>query len=156
MTTYRNLMITMVLGGLWHGAGWGFVAWGAIHGLYLVGERAMNGGSRPDSNWLPSWVVFGFVTLAWVPFRSGGLNATTEIMQSFLRPFEGTQLRFAPIALAILGLATVFIDNAILSGRINPVGHLPAIARGVVYAFALAIAFMFVSPFEVPFVYFQF
>ena len=44
--TYRNLMLTMLLGGLWHGAAWTFVAWGAIHGTGLAVERAL--GWRPD------------------------------------------------------------------------------------------------------------
>ena len=45
--TYRNLMITMVLGGLWHGAAWTFVLWGAFHGAGLVAEHALDGRHRP-------------------------------------------------------------------------------------------------------------
>ncbi len=60
--TYVNLMLTMLLGGLWHGAAWTFVAWGALHGLFLVGERRL----QPP----PIALTFVLVCLAWVPFRA--------------------------------------------------------------------------------------
>ena len=68
-------MITMLLGGIWHGAAWKFVAWGAIHGAGLVVERAL----QPEpGRWAVSrlgravatFVVFHFVCLAWVLFRA--------------------------------------------------------------------------------------
>jgi alginate O-acetyltransferase complex protein AlgI len=72
--TLVNLMAVMLLGGLWHGAGWTFVAWGAIHGAGLVVERA-TGIARAADRWLPvrlAWfLVVQFVVLvAWVFFRS--------------------------------------------------------------------------------------
>ena len=51
LRTYRNLMLTMLLGGLWHGANWTFVAWGGLHGLYLVGYRIFADFKR-DRPWL--------------------------------------------------------------------------------------------------------
>lgn len=77
---YLNLAATMVLGGLWHGAAWTFVAWGALHGLYLTlhhGFRALIGDTRHA--WLARWMVWRFaawvltmlgVVVAWVLFRS--------------------------------------------------------------------------------------
>ncbi len=55
---YRNLMLTMLLGGLWHGAAWTFVFWGFLHGLYLSIERAL--GLRPDSTGIGDscWLAF--------------------------------------------------------------------------------------------------
>jgi D-alanyl-lipoteichoic acid acyltransferase DltB (MBOAT superfamily) len=73
--TYVNLMLTMVLGGLWHGASWNFVAWGGIHGLLLVVHRRVTLGAQTDApvRWrdLPSIVLhFHAVCLAWVFFRT--------------------------------------------------------------------------------------
>ncbi len=71
--TIRNLMITMVLGGLWHGAAWGFVLWGAIHGAALVVEHQFRGKVRLP-RWLGWFVVFHLVVLAWIPFRAPDLG----------------------------------------------------------------------------------
>jgi alginate O-acetyltransferase complex protein AlgI len=62
---FANLMVTMLLGGLWHGAGWGFIVWGAMHGAGLVAERLF-----PRRNPFVSWMLTQvWVTIAWVPFR---------------------------------------------------------------------------------------
>jgi len=68
--TYRNIMITFLIGGLWHGAGWTFVFWGFLHGLALVINRAWRklGVSLP--NWLSWLITFNFVNAAWVFFRA--------------------------------------------------------------------------------------
>jgi len=75
--TQVNLLMTMLIGGLWHGASWVFVAWGALHGLYLVIERAVSARWGDVSLWqsLPGRVLLGLVTFAavvvgWVLFRA--------------------------------------------------------------------------------------
>lgn len=73
---YVNLLITMLLGGIWHGAGWGFVIWGGLHGLFLVvnhGWRKLRGGRPVQTVYarLACWsLTFLAVTLAWVFFRA--------------------------------------------------------------------------------------
>ncbi|WP_211327090.1 MBOAT family O-acyltransferase [Chitinophaga flava] len=72
--TYFNLTITMVLGGLWHGAGWSYAVWGAFHGLALAIERLINQTFRIKIESrigiiLKGCMVFSFVTLAWLLFR---------------------------------------------------------------------------------------
>ncbi len=77
--TYVNLMITMLLGGLWHGASWNFVLWGGLHGAALVVERAcgLTGKPRTRLGAAVAWVVtFHFVCLTWVFFRSPSNEAT--------------------------------------------------------------------------------
>ena len=73
--TYVNLALVMLLGGLWHGAAWNFVIWGAIHGVMLAGERAM--GRESAYRRLPHAArvaaTFALTTLAWVFFRSADL-----------------------------------------------------------------------------------
>ena len=75
---WANLMATMLLGGLWHGASWNFVAWGGLHGLYLVANHAWRA-ARPrlgvaravPGGWLAGWALtFAAVSLAWVFFRA--------------------------------------------------------------------------------------
>ena len=92
--TRRNLLITMVLGGLWHGAGWNFLIWGAIHGVALVvsharrGRRAEGGRQRPG--FLPRMrdrlVVFHVWALSLVFFRAAELGDALEVFQALARP----------------------------------------------------------------------
>ncbi|WP_425254669.1 MBOAT family O-acyltransferase [Janthinobacterium sp. NFX145] len=77
---YRNLMLTMLLGGLWHGAGWTFVIWGGLHGLYLVLQQAwqrMFGAAT--ARWWPSLLTFLAVMLAWIFFRAPDVATAWDI-----------------------------------------------------------------------------
>ncbi len=88
---YANMMATMLLGGLWHGAGWTFVAWGALHGAYLainhlwraiIAERFLR--------WLPNWLsaltggTFTFIAVvaAWVVFRADNMSQALVILKA--------------------------------------------------------------------------
>ena len=88
--TYRNLMLTMLLGGLWHGANWTFVAWGALHGLYLVAQRMMGGRVR-----LPAvvqvFVVFNLTCFAWIFFRSPSFDVAWQVI-SGIAHYHGSLL----------------------------------------------------------------
>jgi alginate O-acetyltransferase complex protein AlgI len=89
LRTSVNLFATMVLGGLWHGAGWGFVLWGAMHGALLIVERAF-GLERTRAfhgRWGPWWVVTQiWVILAWVPFRAPDLATAGEFYAAMIVP----------------------------------------------------------------------
>lgn len=88
---YVNLMVTMLLGGLWHGAGWTFVIWGGLHGLYLVANHAWSaararwlvGVSVPEglALWLGRLLTFFAVVVAWVFFRSETLPAAWAFLE---------------------------------------------------------------------------
>ena len=89
---YVNLMSTMLLGGLWHGAGWTFVAWGALHGFYLVINhgwhalrRTMNGGAVQQSTGLGrragQLLTFVAVVVGWVFFRAPTLDSALRILE---------------------------------------------------------------------------
>jgi hypothetical protein len=77
--TYRNLMLTMLIGGLWHGAGWSFILWGAYHGLLLVLHRL-----TPSWDSLPAplrrVLMFVLVTVGWVFFRSKDLSTAGSVL----------------------------------------------------------------------------
>lgn len=86
---YRNLMIVMLLGGMWHGAGWNFIIWGGLHGLYLVTHhtwakvsRSLHFPSDSDTWKLSATIItFTSVCFAWVFFRSPDLATSWEIVQ---------------------------------------------------------------------------
>jgi alginate O-acetyltransferase complex protein AlgI len=95
--TVRNLMITMVLGGLWHGAAWGFVLWGAIHGTALVIEHQFRGKVKLP-RWLAWAIVFHLVVLAWIPFRAPDLGLAGDYVSRFADWGPAT-LWTAPVAI---------------------------------------------------------
>lgn len=68
--TYYNLMVTFILGGLWHGAGWTFVFWGALHGVALVIHRLWKSFGFAMHRYLAWFITFNFVNIAWVFFRA--------------------------------------------------------------------------------------
>ena len=83
--TYWNLMITMLLGGLWHGAGFNFLIWGGLHGLFLATEKAMAGNRIGDAlRSLPRWIrvlaTFHLVCFAWIFFRSASLQGAMQVL----------------------------------------------------------------------------
>ena len=78
LLTYRNLMLTMVLGGLWHGAAWTFVLWGAYNGLGLVAEHALGGRLRTPA-WLRWLVMFHLIVFGWILFRSQSLATARRV-----------------------------------------------------------------------------
>ncbi|TDR89963.1 MBOAT family O-acyltransferase [Enterovirga rhinocerotis] len=102
------LFATMALGGLWHGAGWTFVAWGAAHGialgLHLLWRKA--GFAMPSAlGWL---LTFGFVVLAWVPFRAESFEAAFVLLRSLvgfapLGRFADWSMILVAAALAVIG-----------------------------------------------------
>jgi D-alanyl-lipoteichoic acid acyltransferase DltB (MBOAT superfamily) len=88
---YLNLFLTMLLGGFWHGAGWTFVIWGALHGVYLMinhGWRALRGGAPPRpplraaGRLAGQAVTFLAVVVAWVFFRAADLDTALSILAS--------------------------------------------------------------------------
>lgn len=93
LRTYINNFITMLIGGLWHGAAWKFVFWGGMHGVGLVSQKAL----RPLTKHLPdnsvvrtlSWVAtISFVAVMWIFFRADSWHDAIEIMTSVTKDFS--------------------------------------------------------------------
>ena len=98
---YANLMLTMLLGGLWHGAGWTFIVWGGLHGIFLVINHfwhalgvgsATTSGARPGSDGSAArTITFLAVMVAWVFFRAEDFDAATRILAG-MAGLNGVQL----------------------------------------------------------------
>ena len=78
--TYLNLFITFLLGGIWHGAGWTFVLWGALHGAALVIHRAWQKLGFEMNTALAWFLTFNFINLAWVFFRATTFDAAIKVL----------------------------------------------------------------------------
>lgn len=164
--TYRNLIVTMLLGGLWHGASWTFVVWGALHGLYLVLERLachIAGGWRgwvtlPGRLFL-GLLTFGLVCLAWVFFRAHTFDKAFEIVQAalFMLPERVIYVTQAE-TMVVLGVTGALITAHCLLRNItleDAAARLPGVARGCLLGLMLALIAL--SPGEDrAFIYFQF
>ena len=88
--TYVNLLVTMLLGGLWHGAAWNFVLWGFLHGAGLAVHRIWRDYTRWRLPRAVAWpMTLAFVTLCWVPFRSPDWPMTVEMFRSLFGLGEG-------------------------------------------------------------------
>jgi alginate O-acetyltransferase complex protein AlgI len=98
--TYRNLMLTMILGGLWHGAAWTFVAWWALHGIAQVGEHMWAGRVKLPA-WVRWFVTFHVVVLGWVLFRSQSISLAWTFLGR-LGHWSSATLWKTPVLIAIV------------------------------------------------------
>jgi alginate O-acetyltransferase complex protein AlgI len=154
--TALNLMITMTLGGLWHGAAWGFVLWGGLHGTGLVVERYL----RPRVHapaWLRWAIVFNLVVLGWILFRTRDLSLAGTFLSRLADPGPAT-LWHAPVVAAVVGVIGMQLlpPRPLEALRLRVAQLSPAVLGA---ALALVIAFVGATvPSQAvpPFIYFQF
>jgi alginate O-acetyltransferase complex protein AlgI len=114
---YLNLFITMLLGGLWHGANWTFMLWGGLHGLYLTINHAFRHATKdvtpPPALRLPLYVAsvaltFAATTLAWIVFRAPDLAAARIVAGGLFGMGQSAIVSFSPLA-AVTLLALFFV-----------------------------------------------
>jgi len=159
--TYVNLMITMLLGGLWHGASWTFVAWGALHGLGLVVHRLFGRESDEPRPWgarrLASWAgTFLFVVVCWVFFRAKDFPAAWAMLRKMAWIDPAGVHWFYVHALVILAIAAVLHVGTVLRKERPWVLPLDR-PTGLALACALLLVVLFFAPVGTnPFIYFQF
>jgi len=161
LKTYRNLMATMLLGGLWHGASWNFVMWGGLHGVMLSAERFVRGNKKyvPASGWR-YWpqvlATFLAVTLTRVFFRSANFPESVAVLGQMFSRTPGVWL----LEPWHLYLAAVSFIGAVAEERLKVEDRL---VRGPLWAYGAALAALLVCleafgvvDAYIPFVYFQF
>lgn len=118
LVTYRNLFLTMLLGGLWHGASWNFVLWGALHGAGLAVHRWLKtrAGGRPLLPPLPAAVLtLSFVALCWVPFRCTTFAQTRDMLGALA--FHGGVVRWVSVDLFVI--VAIVVGGHLLGGAIQ-------------------------------------
>ncbi len=120
LKTYRNLMLTMLLGGLWHGAGWTFIIWGGLHGSYLavhkmiLRDKKIGFTEKPKKplemlTWLGSVILtFNLVSLSWIFFRANSIREAWQYLTSIDLSFMGIERLL--IALTVFGSLTCIVD----------------------------------------------
>jgi len=159
--TVRNLLITMLLGGLWHGASWMFIAWGAYHGLLLVAEKLVGRwtaavsppGSSDALRWVRVAAMFHATCLGWLLFRSPDAS-TALVMLGGLFDFSAGDVRGLRILLIV---AVCWLAHLHPHWREWPArfARLPAMGQGALAAVGMW-TILLLSPHGKPFIYFQF
>jgi len=159
---YRNIMITMLLGGLWHGAAWTFVFWGGLHGTALLTHREWtrltNGleWANRAMRWLAWPITIYLVCLAWIFFRAHDLGRTGTILKQFVF-FRGGGNEHLHRWMLLIVVALAFIHW--LNARhwfAESWRRLPAPVFAAAYGCTFAVVLLFVPPHYTPFIYFQF
>ena len=152
-------MLTMLLGGLWHGAGWNWIAWGGMQGGMMCGERVLGLSEKPPASlpWrLVSWLVtFHLICISWVLFRAKNLAQAGMILKRILTMADGTMVvdhrpiiyLFLLLVAELIGLRKRF--TSMLDDR-------PTVARWATYAAVLVFVLTFQRATNPEFIYFQF
>jgi alginate O-acetyltransferase complex protein AlgI len=147
-----NLLVTMLLGGLWHGANWTFVVWGAYHGMLLIVERTCDPwlGRVPEA--LRRAGTFVLIVFSWVLFRSDSLGMAWQWMARMVGIGAGTQgVPFPLVALVALSMVAVNTLPESWDVRFGTRYRWAA-----VYALGFFFAYLFVNGRNSPFLYYQF
>lgn len=155
LLTYRNLFLTMLISGLWHGANWTFITWGAMHGLAYIATRRLE-----RSAWyrvrvpvvLKQIGVFVFVCFTWIFFRAANMTDALLIVEKIFSP-NWADPRFPLLALALIG--GLWSYEAICEMRMTRLIATPFVRVATV---VLMVLYLCVAPGsgDTPFIYFQF
>lgn len=161
---YRNLMITMLLGGLWHGAAWHFVVWGGLQGVFLCVEKYFNiGNYKSDDNAInfkkimQIFFVFQFATFSWMIFRAESFSKFTELLRSMFS-FNTDIIIFYGAIIAVLiiliGIINQFLDE--YSSFTKWYLSMPIFSKATFYALVVFCVMLFKTEEVKQFIYFQF
>jgi len=161
---YRNLMLTMFLGGLWHGAAWHFALWGALHGVLLSVERALGirswGADEVPSlgqRLLRGAVVFQVVTFLWIPFRAKTLDDAWAIVVHMFS-FDSETIPTNGLVVAILVIVLAWLWQAVTEHRPlkERLLEAPLPVKAVAYSAVTVAVLIASSAAPKGFIYFQF
>jgi D-alanyl-lipoteichoic acid acyltransferase DltB (MBOAT superfamily) len=166
--TVRNIMITMVLGGLWHGAAWTFVFWGALHGVgqgfghirrrSRVGRGLPAVADGPVRVWVQRFLTFQYVCLGWVFFNASGLSNAFAVLGRALSAWGRPSPLVTPL-LALVIVGTV-VSQLVPAGRVERLQAVFSRQRSVVQVGVLAVLLLGITTFGpvgvAPFIYYRF
>jgi len=164
--TYRNFLITMILGGIWHGANWTFIAWGMFHGLLLCGYRLIpeetnKAAATSLSLYGKIWrvfLMFNLGCLGWLLFRAESISQALRFVQLIV-----THPQMTPVSISMFGLIAfyagpLFLYEMWVERRKDLVALVsaPWWPRAIVYTYCALMLLFFPSPVAHAFIYFQF
>jgi len=163
LRTYANLLITMLLGGLWHGASLKFVFWGALHGGGLAVERMIEPliGAAPKSflgKFVSTLIVFHFVCLGWIFFRAESFDTAWLYLGALSSGWNAGLIQTAPftLGLIVIGMAGQFAPRYWLDKVATGVGTMPYWSQGALAGLVIAFIDALGPDGVAPFIYFQF
>ncbi|HEX4737018.1 MAG TPA: MBOAT family O-acyltransferase, partial [Allosphingosinicella sp.] len=159
---YVNLLVTMVLGGLWHGASWNFVVWGALHGSVLAAERLWREFKPKHWGTLPAWLgtllTFHIVVVGWVFFRAASFGDALSFLSGIARgaPDAAPMLTPMLLGLIVLGMMLHFMPRFTMQRAAMTVRAIPAAAVGLGAGVLILIVDAMRPEGVAPFIYYQF
>lgn len=167
---YINLIITMFLGGLWHGASWNFVLWGVMHGVALAFHKfwmALTGrpkGKRPQGirRFLGILVTFHFVCFCWIFFRHAEFSSAVAMLKQIGTAFHPQLFPqlivgyWEVFALMALGYVLHFVPDSWERGCTKTIIRLPLVGKAVLLVALIYLVIQMKSADVQPFIYFQF
>jgi alginate O-acetyltransferase complex protein AlgI len=160
LKTYRNLFITFLVSGLWHGANWTFIIWGAFHGLYLIIESIIANGKKIK---YPQIWVFVVVCFGWIFFRANTVQDSFFIIKTIFSHFgtlfmPGNQDVTAPIY-AVIGIAILLIleNRSKIANILMPKNKPITPSMKMLFYISLILVIIYLGVFDGgQFIYFQF
>jgi alginate O-acetyltransferase complex protein AlgI len=136
---YFNLLATMLIGGLWHGAGWTFILWGALHGLYLVVNHAWHAlrkrlGQDPEGSgpwwgrWLARWITLLAVIVGWVFFRAADFDSARRVLSAM---FTAGTWHLSPFYAEVIAGSSLHRWLDLAGFKVAPAAMLSALLLGI-------------------------
>ncbi len=150
----RNLLLTMLIGGLWHGANWTFVVWGAYHGLVLVLHRRHRAAFDTLLRPVRQALTFLVAVVGWVFFRSATIGGALRLLRTMFVPTAGALPVAATTLVALVAVAGVIAHAMPNTFELKHAWGRPA-TLGIALLFAASLVVIYGGP-SSPFLYFQF
>jgi alginate O-acetyltransferase complex protein AlgI len=165
--TYVNLFLTMLLGGLWHGANWKFVFWGILHGLALAFERFFGQFIKLPKNYfvriIQIMLTFHFVAFCWLFFRTKDFSTAFQVVNNIgkltldINQWQTIIMGYTNVFILILiGFVWHFLPNKVIAGMRNLFNATPLPLKAVLFGLIFWIIYATASAGPQPFIYFQF
>ena len=167
--TYINLMLTMLIGGLWHGANWTFVVWGGLHGFYLWVEKIVNdktgkitamtsSAQKTVTGFLYALFTFFLINITWVFFRANTFTKAADIFKSMFGMHKGEPLltTLAIIKVAVIIFIMIIVQWLMRNTKVLDVAYkIPWWLLGIIWAVLLLLLILSQES-SSSFIYFQF
>jgi D-alanyl-lipoteichoic acid acyltransferase DltB (MBOAT superfamily) len=162
LLTYRNLLLTMLIGGLWHGASWTFVVWGGLHGVYLVAGRLRGRREHEAPTGAALWrrrlVTFHLVCLAWVFFRADSFATAKDVLVGLVTGWgePSPLVTFGVVVAIVAGIASQYLPARLPYVLMDRFSRLPVAAQAATLGLVLMVTSVMGPEGVAPFIYFRF